>query len=286
MASVLTFGLLGPVEACVDGVTVPLGGPRSRAVLAALLLDANRVVPVEAIAVAAWGGEAPDTARLQSQNRMSALRRALRAAGGRDVISTVGAGYVVHVGPDELDAHRFDAGLSEAHRRIADGQLSTAADALSAALRLWRGPALYGLDTPRLLAAAQRFDEARLGARELLADLNLARGRHHEVIGELLDLVTAYPWRERCVARLMVALYRAGRRREALDAFDRTSRLLVTELGVGPGQDLIRVRDQVLRDDPRLDGEPIASIVDGRHAAALTAASMASPVAQSSSSPP
>src|SRR5438046_2623531 len=87
-----------------------------------------------------------------------------------------------------------------------------------------RAPALHGLDTPRLRAAARRLDEARLTAQELLVDIHLRCGRHHEVIGELLDLVTAHPWRERAAGQLMLALYRAGRRPEALEAFDRTKR--------------------------------------------------------------
>jgi DNA-binding SARP family transcriptional activator/Tfp pilus assembly protein PilF len=238
---------------------VPLGGSRARAVLACLLLEPNRVVSIDAIVAGAWGTEAPGGARFQAQNRMSALRRALREAGGGDAIDTAGAGYVIRVDPERLDARLFEDQVQAARRLMDAGDLAAATDSLTRALGLWRGPALHGLDTPRLLAAAQRLDEVRLSTRELVLDINLRRGQHQEIIGELLDLVAEHPWRERLAGQLMVALYRAGRRRDALGAFQRTRRLLATELGIDPCQDLVRLRDQIMRDDPalaRVEPEP------------------------------
>ena len=283
MGSTMFFGLLGPVEARVDDREVRLGGPRARAVLAALLLDANRVVPLASIVQTAWGDEASGAARFQVQNRMSALRRALRQSGGEDLIETAGAGYVIHVQPGQLDAQLFDTQLDEARRSIAAGDLTSAARTLTDALRLWRGPALHGLETPQLRVAARCLDEARLTARELLVDLDLRLGRHHEVIGELLDFVTAHPWREGAAGKLMLALYRAGRRREALEAYERTHHLLRSELGIDPGDDLVRLRDQILRDDPRLS----YSIPDGaaEPAAAVGTASGPSVAGQFAGSP-
>src|SRR5205814_1537268 len=162
LGAALLFGLLGPVEARVDGREVPLGGPRARAVLVALLLEANQVVALDTIVAAAWGDGAPDTARFQAQNRVSALRRALRESGGEDAIETVGSGYVIHVEPSRLDAQQFDSHLRDARVLIAAAQMAPAAQTLASALSLWRGPALHGLDTPRLRAAARRLDEARL----------------------------------------------------------------------------------------------------------------------------
>ncbi|MBB5868278.1 DNA-binding SARP family transcriptional activator [Allocatelliglobosispora scoriae] len=252
MDSDVFFGVLGPVEVTIGGHDVAIGGPRARAVLAALLLEANRVVPVDAVVTAAWGNDPPDGARFQSQNRVSALRRALRDAGGGDVIATAGTGYILRIAPGQLDAESFADDIRQAQRLIDTADPDGAAHALTGALRRWRGPALHGLTTPRLLAAAQRLDEARLTARELLIDVELQRSRHHEIVGELLDLANAHPWREKLIARLVLALYRSGRRREALEAYERTQRLLVEELGVDPGQELVRLRDQVLRDDPSL----------------------------------
>jgi len=276
----LTFGLLGPVEAWVDGREVPLGGPRARAVLAALLLEPNRVVPLASIVATAWGDEAPDSARFQAQNRMSALRRALREAGGEDVIETSGAGYVIHVGPSQLDAQFFDAQVVEAARRsVADGDLTAAAKTLAAALRVWRGPALHGMETPRLLAAARRLDGSRLAAREQLADLELRLGHHHEVVGELFDLVEAHPWREGAVGLQMLALYRSGRRREALETYDRTHHLLTTELGIDPGTNMQHLRDQILRDDPDLMAGPAAATEANRETVDVVASGHRGPAA-------
>ena len=252
MGSSLSFGLLGPVEATVDGREVPLGGPRARRCWRPLLLSPNPVVPLDSIVSAAWGEEIPESARFQVQNRMSALRRALREAGGADVIDTIGAGYVLSVKPGELDVQRFSDGVADGRRRLEEGDRDAAAAALGVALELWRGPALHGLSTPRMLAAAQQFDEARVVAQELLFDIELDRGRHHEIVSALFDHCQSYPWRERPVAQLMLALYRSHRRRDALDAFERTNRLLTDELGLDPGQDLLRLRDQILRDDPAL----------------------------------
>ncbi len=246
------FGLLGPVEARIGGRRVPLGGPRARSILAALLLEADRVVPLDAIVEMAWGNDAPDTARFQTQNRVSALRRALRESGGDDTIETVGSSYVIRVEPNQLDIQQFDSQLRDARRLMAAAELAPAAQTLASALRLWRGPSLHGLDTPRMRAAASRLDETRLTAQELLVDLNLRCGRHHEIIGELLDLGTAHPWREHAACQLMLALYRAGRRREALDTFVRTTHLLRSELGIDPGHELVHLRDQILRDDAAL----------------------------------
>ncbi len=264
MGSSLFFELLGPVGARVDGREAPLGGPRTRAVLAALLLEPNRVVALESIVETAWGVDAPDTARFQSQNRVSGLRRVLRDAGGDDIIETVGAGYVVHLQPEQLDSQQFQEQARNARRAMVVGDLTLAGDMFRTALRSWRGPALYGLDdTPRLLAAAQRLNDMRLTAREELVDVNLARGRHHEVIEEILDIVTEHPWRERPAAQLMIALYRAGRRREALEAFDRTQHLLTAELGIDAGHNLVRLRDQILHDDPALAYVDRAVTADG-----------------------
>lgn len=269
MGTALLFGLLGPVEAWVGGREVPLGGPRARAVLSALLLEANRVVSLDAIVAAAWGDDPPDTARFQTQNRVSALRRVLRESGGEDAIETAGAGYVIHVEPGQLDVLEFDGQLRDARTSMAVGQLTPAAQTLASALGLWRGPALHGLDTPRLRAAARRLDEARLTAQELLVDIQLRCGRHHEVIGELLDLVAAHPWREHAAGQLMLALYRAGRRRDALEAFEAAARRSRNELGLDPGNDLVILRDQILRDDPAL--APATEHAATEHAAGTVA---------------
>ena len=183
-----------------------------------------------------------------------------------NVISTVPAGYVITVDGGQLDVDIFEHGVRVARQQLEARRLGEAAQSLSTALSLWRGPALHGLDTPRMLAVAERFNESRLAARELRIDIELRRGRHDDVLGELLDLVAGHPWREHAAAQLMLALYRSGRRRDALAAFEQTQRLLRTELGIDPSPDLTRLRDRMLRDDPLLllidEPEPVPASAD------------------------
>ena len=243
----LVFGLLGPVEARVSGSPLPVGGRRAQAVLATLLLQGNQVVTIDRVVDGAWGDDAPDTARVQAQNRISALRGALRGAGIDDVIETRGAGYLVTVTPDNLDAEHFAELVRRAQEHLRDDDLAGAASTLRTGLGLWRGPALDGLATPLLHAAAQRLEEARLVAREELIGVQLQLGQPEAVIGELLELVAEHPWRERLTGQLMTALHRTDRQREALEQFEHLRRRLGEELGLDPGVELMRLRDDILR---------------------------------------
>jgi DNA-binding SARP family transcriptional activator len=252
----LTFGILGPVTVRIGTCPVPIGGPRAHAVLAALLLEPGRVVQLGRIVETAWGDEPPPGARFQAQNRVSGLRRALRGAGAEGVIITVNSGYLLREPAGGLDATEFDGRVRQARRHVTAGDLDEAAGALTAALALWRGEALAGLASRRLLAAARRLEEARLAARELLVEVELRRGRHHELVPDLLELTALHPWRERLVVQLMTALYRAGRRSDALATFERTRRKLAYELGTDPGPALVSLRDRILRDGPELNPAP------------------------------
>ncbi|WP_213451444.1 AfsR/SARP family transcriptional regulator [Rhizomonospora bruguierae] len=247
------FRLLGPVQA--TGVTGPvgLGGPRAQAILAALLLDANRVVSVEQLVDASWGEHPPASARVQAQNRVSGLRRVLRAAQpDRDLIETAGSGYAIRIEPDQLDVHRFESGVARSDALLAQGCVADASRELAEALAVWRGPALDGLDTPALRAAAQRLEEGRLRALEKRIQLDLDLGRHEELIGELSGLVADHPLRERVRALLMLALYRSGRRADALRAFRDYRQWLAQEQGLDPGGELRALEASILRADPAL----------------------------------
>ncbi|MEU1759164.1 BTAD domain-containing putative transcriptional regulator [Micromonospora sp. NPDC005652] len=245
------FRLLGPVEVCLDERTVRVGGPRSRAMLAALLLEANRVVPVSRLMDAAWGDHPPASADVQVRNRVAAVRRALRAA-GLDAIGTHGSGYLLTVAEGQLDLDVFEERVRRAESRLDQGAPEEAVSGLREALAMWRGPALDGLRTPVLSAAAQRLDERRMTVVERCLDLELGLGRYDEVIGHLTELVEAYPWREPLVGQLMRALYRADRQGEALDRFEQLRRRLAEELGVDPTAQLTALRDLILRNDPSL----------------------------------
>ncbi len=263
MVPAVMFRLLGPVEVCLDDRTVRVGGPRSQAMLAALLLEANRIVPVSRLMDAAWGGHPPASADVQVRNRVAAARRALRAAGlPGDVIGTHGSGYLLTVAEGQLDLDVFEERVRRAEGLLdRGGAPEEAVSGLREALAMWRGPALDGLRTPALTAAAQRLDERRMTVVERCLGLELGLGRYDSVIGRLTELVEAYPWRESLVGQLMRALYLADRQGEALDRFDQLRRRLAEELGIDPTAQLIRLRDLILRNDPSLRSAPDAGPV-------------------------
>ncbi|MEU8796785.1 AfsR/SARP family transcriptional regulator [Spirillospora sp. NPDC048819] len=242
------FRILGPLRAGVGERPVDLGGGRARLVLAALLLEMDRTVPVDRLVDVVWPGGPPASARTQIAMAVSGLRRAFRCAGcAGHVIDTVPPGYRVSGVIDARAAERLIAG---ARRDVAAGRLARASDGFRGALALWDGPVLAGLDRPVIAAGALRWEELRLTAVEESARVELALGRHHELVGELMVPVAEHPYRERLRALLMVALARAGRRGEALDVYHDGRRRLDEELGLRPGRELRDVHTAVLRDDP------------------------------------
>jgi DNA-binding SARP family transcriptional activator len=248
------FRLLGPVE--VVGETGPLAvrGTRNLSLVAALLLEANQVVPIDRLVTSAWGDDPPTTAPTQVRNRMSAMRRLLPRPDGTDMITTRGSGYLIHVGEEQLDAQRFDRLVAHAEALVGAGEPDQAAAVLAEALALWRGPALDALRSPPLAAAAQRLEEARVRAVETRIELDLAAGRHDRLLPELTALTEAQPYRERLREHLMLALYRAGRQAEALEVFRRTRALLAEQLAVEPGPALQRLHESILRGEVQLTG--------------------------------
>ncbi|WP_433252508.1 AfsR/SARP family transcriptional regulator [Streptosporangium sp. CA-135522] len=239
----MLFGILGPLQ-ILDGDRVLTPGPaKHRAILAALLLSAGHVVTLDRLVTVVWGEDPPVSAEPVLRVYVSALRRLV----GAETIRTVPGGYLIAVGPDQVDAHRFDRRVERARRARDAGRTAEAADELRGALELWRGPALADVDSGELRRTqAVRLEELRLGVTEERIDLDLALGRHGEVVGELRALVAAYPLRERAWGQLILALYRAGRRSEALAAYQDARRLLVEELGLEPGPELRAVHDEVL----------------------------------------
>jgi WD40 repeat protein/DNA-binding SARP family transcriptional activator len=252
---VTLFRILGPLEVDVGGDTIPLGGPKQRAVLAHLVLRANQLVPAEALIDQIWPEEPPERARNVIQTYVSHLRKALDH--GR--IESQGPGYRLRLDPSELDAARFDALMRDAKKTLPVDP-SVAVATLEDALALWRGPALADLaDQPSLLAEAARLDELRLEAQETRIEGLLAAGVQDRAIGELETLLARHPWRESLWGLLMLALYREGRQAEALRSFQRVREILADELGLDPSPELVRLHQRVLQQDPGLDlrGEPL-----------------------------
>jgi DNA-binding SARP family transcriptional activator/tetratricopeptide (TPR) repeat protein len=252
MAAGTDFCLLGPLLVRSCGAVVPVRRGKQRAVLAALLLRAGQVVSLDELAEILWGQEPPPSARVTIQNYVMRLRQALADTGGSR-ISTQPHGYLIRVGPGELDVARFESLLGAAREAARDSSWDTAAARSRAALLLWRGDPLSDVDS-EVLAAREvpRLAELRLQALEVRIDADLHLGRQAEVIAELRQLVTGDPLREHLHGLLMLALYRDGCQAEALAAYQDARRVLVEELGTEPGTKLRELHQRMLAGDPAL----------------------------------
>jgi WD40 repeat protein/DNA-binding SARP family transcriptional activator len=252
MAASMEFRLLGPLEVRCDGATVAIPSAMQRAVLAALLLEAGRVVPVDRLIDTLWGPAAPRTARITVQNYVMRLRQALGEA-GPERISTRSPGYLISVEPGELDVTRFEELLGSARTAAGQRAWGAAAEHARSALSLWRGDPLADVESDRLRREeASRLIDLRLRALETRIDADLHLGNHGEVIAELRGLAAAHPEREGLHAQLMLALYRDGRQAEALAAYQRARQALVDEIAAEPGLELRELHQRILAADPAL----------------------------------
>src|SRR3954454_13543783 len=265
----IEFGILGPLEVSRAGRSVPLGGPRQRAVLALLLLDADRVVSMDRLAEEVWAGHPPEGWATTLQTYVFHLRRALepdRARGGDPaVLVTRDRGYLLHVDRAYVDSAVFEDGFAAGRVALDAGSYAEAAQTLRRVLGLWRGPVLadlaeYAFTRPE----AARLQELRLAALEAGIDADLALGRHDALTAELDGLVREHSLRERLHGQLMLALYRSGRQADALAAYRRARDLLADELGIDPGEPLERLHAAVLAHDPALDWTGTAAQPDGQ----------------------
>jgi WD40 repeat protein/DNA-binding SARP family transcriptional activator len=224
-------------------------------VLASLLVHANRVVPVDTLIGDVWGEDAPDKARHILHTYVSSLRKTL----GDGRLQGRPPGYLLVVGPAEIDADRFDALVSEANKSMPiDPKVAIAT--FDDALALWRGPALADVsEQPSLLAEAARLDELRAAAQESRIEALLATGAQANALAELEPLLAGDPLRENLWGLAMLAYYRDGRQGEALNAFGRARELLADELGVDPSPELSKLHERILKQDPdlALRGEPL-----------------------------
>jgi DNA-binding SARP family transcriptional activator len=240
------FRILGTVQALHRGSSLKLGGPRHRRLLAVLLLHAGEVVPTGRLTEALWGPAVPRSAQAMLHVRICELRAALRT--GHPELLTSGGGYLLRVGPGQLDAWRFEQLVAAGVAALTSGDAGRARADLGAALALWRGPALAEFaHEPFARAKVARLAELRLQAIEYQVASDLAEGAHREVVADVRALVAEHPLRERFWAQLMLALYRSGRRAEALQAYQDVRRLLVDRLGTDPGTELRALHTAVLR---------------------------------------
>jgi DNA-binding SARP family transcriptional activator len=235
----MEFCLLGPLEVRENGRAIEIGAAKQRALLAVLLLNANRVVSSDRLIEALWGERPPGTATKALQVYVSQLRKAI----GRDRIRTRSPGYELRVEPGELDLHRFE-------EHVAGGEFDQA-------LARWNGSPLADFAyEPFAQAEIARLEELRMACIEERVEAELAAGRHAALVGELEALVSQHPLRENLRAQLMLALYRSGRQADALDAYQSGRKILADELGLEPGEGLKELQRRILAQDRTLALQP------------------------------
>jgi DNA-binding SARP family transcriptional activator len=250
----MKFGILGPLTVWRENQQVDLGTPKARVLLAVLLCQAGNPVSEDQLAVALWGNTPPKSATKNVQTYVHRLRRHLSEPAR---VVRQGAGYLVPVVQGELDAARFEDLARSGQALEAAGEPEEATHRLREALSLWRGPAFVGMtDVPMLAAEAARLDEVRLSVLQSRIAVDLRLGRHAGLLGELTALISDYPLRERLRAQLMLALYRCGRRADALAEYARARKTLVEETGLDPAEELHDLHQRILTQDPALDLVP------------------------------
>ena len=253
----MRFGILGPLQAVGDdGRELALGGRMPRAVLALLLLRANEVVSSDQLVEELWAGAPPASGAKGLHVHVSRLRRALAAGhsdpDGERLVTTAG-GYVLRVGPEELDVQRCERLIGEGRSLLAAGRPDQALAALSGAVELWRGDVLADFQYDAFAQGEiARLGELRAAVLEERIAVEMLLGREAQVLGELERLVRDYPYRERLRGQLMLALYRTGRQAEALAAYRAARSALVDELGIEPSVELRQLHEAILAQDAAL----------------------------------
>jgi DNA-binding SARP family transcriptional activator len=243
----MEYGVLGSLEVRRGDEPLPLGGPKQRALLALLLVNANGVVARDRLIDELWGENPPDTAVKTTQVYVSRLRKLLPDG----ALLTRARGYLLVVDPAEFDLARFEHLVTEARGTVP----SQASRLLHEALGLWRGPALAEFEEPFARAEGGRLEDLRLAALEERIEADLALGLHAEVARELERVVPEHPHRERLRAQLMIGLYRCGRQAEALAVF-RDARAALDEIGLEPSTKLRALEKQILTHDEKLELRP------------------------------
>jgi DNA-binding SARP family transcriptional activator len=260
----VVVALLGPVEiGPAGGALAPLSQPRLRVLLGLLGVAAGRVVSAEALVDGVWGEEWSPVREKNLHALVYQLRRRLAAVepGGGARLARAGPGYRLVLGAGELDVEAFSELAGRGRAAVRAGDAERARELFGQALGCWRGPALADAAPlcGRLAGEAARLEEARLAVTEERIAADLALGRHGEVAGELAGLVAEFPLREKLAGLLMTALYRCGRRGEALAAYDHTRRVLAEQLGLDPGPELAGLQARMLADAPDLAAPALAA---------------------------
>jgi DNA-binding SARP family transcriptional activator/tetratricopeptide (TPR) repeat protein len=238
---IVEFGVLGPITVWSDGRPVPVGGPRQRCVLGALLVHLGREVTIDQLIGYLWSDDPPRTARSVIQVQISHLRRSLPGT-----IATTPGGYTLDVDADSVDLHRF----RRLRDRAAAAEPKTAVDMLEQALECWRGVPFSGVGSEYLdYTVVAPLREERWSCVVAWATHALELGRHADVVSRLTSLVSEEPFRERLHHLLITALWRDNERARALSVYEEFRARLADELGVDPGPELVALHTRILQED-------------------------------------
>ncbi len=259
----MDIDVLGPLVARQGGTSVVPTAAKPRKVLAMLTVHADQVVPMASLFEELWGEDIPRSANTTVQTYILHLRNLISAAlqvspvdGSVDpkrVLVTYPGGYLLDTMGGQVDVREFDRLAALGHRAREMGDYEAASRSFTEALAIWRGRVLVDVQTGALLEVeVHRLEEARLNVLDRRIDADLRLGRHHELLGELAGLVGRYRTHEGLHAHLMLALYRSGRRGEAIDVYRRMRTGLVNELGLEPSPSLRRLQHAILMSDRRL----------------------------------
>jgi len=267
----MEISLLGPLEVRHHGLVTP-SAPKLRRVLCLLATHSNNVVSTGKIIEELWEEDPPASVTTTLQTYVYQLRKLLRlrASNGSSAeaahdpdapaLLTTANGYTLALAPEALDSIRFERLAALGRLHLKSGEVETAAETLRDSLRLWRGPALVDLTPgPVLQTEVLRLEEIRKSILELRIEADLQLGRHHELLGELTGLALREPTHEGFQAKLMLALYRAGRRSDALRVYQQTRKALASELGVEPSASLGRLHQAMLTSSRDLDPRPVSA---------------------------
>ena len=277
----VNFKVLGSLVAEVNGTSVVPTAPKQRQVTALLLLRANRVVKIDSMAAEIWNGAQPRSAMATVQTYIMHIRKLFGQAMGdptckaaQQVLVRESTGYRLVVDPETLDLYRYECLMATGRQHLAAGKNELAAAVLREALSMWRDPPLVDISPgPLLEIQVRRLEESRLGALELRIEADARIGRHHELLSELVAVTAEHRLHEGLHAQLMLALYRSGRRSQALEAYRTLRTRTVEDLGLEPSVWVSRVQQEILRCNPILDipaqGEALAILERlGRQSAA------------------
>ncbi len=256
----MQFQVLGSLEMNDGGKSYIPTAPKQRQLLALLLLNSNRVVPIQTCVNELWGEDPPDAARATLQSHILQLRHALKSVPGvgslpaaRNILETRDGGYLFVTRPGDLDTEKF-TGLLRTGKELLKTDDRKASDLLAEALNLWRGPALADVrHGPVLRRHVVHLEEERVTAQEHRIDADLRLGRHRELIGELSALAVEHPTREHLHAKLTLALYRSGRRVQALDVLQQLHRALRRDLGLETSPWVHNLHQAVLASSASID---------------------------------